>query len=264
MSEYVYRPNKTNTFVCYPDGFQWRRNVTVSMVITGKTGLGSNPWLTFILVAGASPLSRCRLGAKSTKTAKNVVLAWPLSPKQRCPGDEVVLKSFSVKINWQYSKVRHWCTVTRLAYCYILVSLIRIPAIANRHLESGRDMFLGTRLENNFQEIALFGYAHSATTNSYPAISKSMCVLIAIALSSMIFAFDFFTVKNYGPWIKFLISQLAQVSYSRWAKKKKKHWLFVACSSSWIVTLTHEINVNLRLIQILSFNSFVWEFNTLS
>lgn len=38
LSEYVYRQNKNNTVLCYPDGFQWRRNVTVSMVITGKSG----------------------------------------------------------------------------------------------------------------------------------------------------------------------------------------------------------------------------------
>jgi len=32
--------------------------------------------------------------------------------------------------------------------------------------------------------------------------------------SFFLFGFDiFFTVKNYGPWIKFLISQLDQVSF---------------------------------------------------
>lgn len=35
LSEYVYRPVKNNTDLCDPDGFQWKRNVTVSMVITG-------------------------------------------------------------------------------------------------------------------------------------------------------------------------------------------------------------------------------------
>ncbi|KAJ7370159.1 hypothetical protein OS493_033784 [Desmophyllum pertusum] len=34
LSEYVFRPKENNTIVCYPDGFQWRRNVTVSMIIT--------------------------------------------------------------------------------------------------------------------------------------------------------------------------------------------------------------------------------------
>ena len=41
LSEYVYRPVKNNTDLCDPDGFQWKRNVTVSMVITGDATLKS-------------------------------------------------------------------------------------------------------------------------------------------------------------------------------------------------------------------------------
>lgn len=39
LSEYVYRPVKKKTDLCDPDGFQWKRNVTVSMVITGEQHL---------------------------------------------------------------------------------------------------------------------------------------------------------------------------------------------------------------------------------
>ena len=39
LSEYVYKPVKNNTDLCDPDGFQWKRNVTVSMVITGEQHL---------------------------------------------------------------------------------------------------------------------------------------------------------------------------------------------------------------------------------
>ncbi|XP_078376385.1 N-acetyl-beta-glucosaminyl-glycoprotein 4-beta-N-acetylgalactosaminyltransferase 1-like [Oculina patagonica] len=46
LSEYVYRANRTNTVLCYPDGFQWRQNVTVSMVITVKN---YGPWIKFLI-----------------------------------------------------------------------------------------------------------------------------------------------------------------------------------------------------------------------
>ena len=36
LSEYVYKPHENSTGLCYPEGFQWRRNVTVSMVVTGN------------------------------------------------------------------------------------------------------------------------------------------------------------------------------------------------------------------------------------
>ncbi|XP_058972878.2 beta-1,4-N-acetylgalactosaminyltransferase 3 [Pocillopora verrucosa] len=46
LSEYVYKPVKNNTDLCDPDGFQWKRNVTVSMVITVKN---YGPWIKFLI-----------------------------------------------------------------------------------------------------------------------------------------------------------------------------------------------------------------------
>ena len=35
LSEYVYRPHKDTTHLCYPEGFQWRRDTNITLVVTG-------------------------------------------------------------------------------------------------------------------------------------------------------------------------------------------------------------------------------------
>jgi len=42
----VYRTAENSSVLCYPEGFQWRRNVTVSMVITVKN---YGPWIKFLI-----------------------------------------------------------------------------------------------------------------------------------------------------------------------------------------------------------------------
>lgn len=40
LSEYIYKPNHNSTTdICYPEGFQWKRNVSVSVVVTGKQNI---------------------------------------------------------------------------------------------------------------------------------------------------------------------------------------------------------------------------------
>ncbi|XP_068742280.1 N-acetyl-beta-glucosaminyl-glycoprotein 4-beta-N-acetylgalactosaminyltransferase 1-like isoform X2 [Montipora capricornis] len=46
LSEYIYRPYENTTGICYPKGFQWRRDTTVSMIVTVKN---YGPWIKFLI-----------------------------------------------------------------------------------------------------------------------------------------------------------------------------------------------------------------------
>ncbi|XP_067020952.1 N-acetyl-beta-glucosaminyl-glycoprotein 4-beta-N-acetylgalactosaminyltransferase 1-like [Acropora muricata] len=46
LSEYVYRPHKDTTHLCYPEGFQWRRDTNITLVVTVKN---YGPWIKFLI-----------------------------------------------------------------------------------------------------------------------------------------------------------------------------------------------------------------------